>query len=159
MFGRRGWRRLLEIRWIAKQPWRDSFGENPAPAIRDILTDLSNGQDLTEAILEVVCRRLRIGIYVCRASDGACIYSSDSLAEIFGLSPTAMLGFGWSAQVVDGESVLQHWEACQRRKITYRASYAVRNALTGKMVQCRTEAHYLTSGGGRYVGWLEVVIR
>jgi PAS domain-containing protein len=157
-WGRKFLRRCQDIRWISKQPWREAFGENPANAIRDILNDISNAQDLAEAIVDVICRKHRNGIYVCRSDDGACIYANDTLAEIFGLSPTAMLGFGWSAQIDAGEEVLQHWESCVRRKITYRATYSVRNAITQKMVHCRTEAHYLTSGGGRYVGWLEVVI-
>jgi len=157
-WGRRVLRRCQEIRWISQQPWRAAFGDRPADTIRDIVADLSNAQDLAESIVDVICRKYHTGIYVCLSDDGSCIYANDTLAEIFGLSPPAMLGFGWSAQIDDGEQVVQHFEACVRRKITYRAAYSVRNAISGKMVRCRTEAHYLASGGGRYVGWLEVVI-
>ena len=158
-FAKRTIAKFILLCRIANQPWREYFGDDFVKELRELINDLANAQDLLEAKHTVTLRRLGIGIYICDAKSGECIYASDYLAEIYGVTPNAMLGFGWAAQVVDREEKVKTWEYCCNRKITYRDSYSIRNAITEKMVHCRTEAHYVPSGGGRYVGWVEVVIR
>lgn len=133
------------------------FGENPSAAIHEILTDLGNATDIIELRQSIIARKLRIGIYVCDSVAGRCLFASDYLAEIFGLPQTAMLGLGWLAQISDQRLHGETWEFCWKRRIHYRDEYTVTNAQTGAAVRCRTEAYWLDSDGGRYVGYVEVI--
>jgi len=158
-FIRRTFAKFLLLCRVANQPWNEHFGENFVVEIRELIDDLALAQDLNDIRHGITCRRLGIGVYICDAVSGECLWASDYLAEIFGVnSPNELLGFGWAAPIVDREEKVQTWEYCCKRRITYRDNYAVRNALTGKMVMCRTEAHYIPAGGGRYVGWVEIVV-
>jgi PAS domain-containing protein len=157
-FCRRLWKRLSRICELSRQPWEQLFGPDSAQQIHDVIRDLAAAQDVIDVRQSIISRKLRVGIYICDAETGECLYASDYLAEIFGVPPDEMLGLGWAACVVDKEEKVQTWEYCCKRRITYRDNYSVRHGVTGKMVHCRTEAHYVPAGVGRYVGWVEIII-
>jgi PAS domain-containing protein len=145
---------------VANQPWRELFGDNFVQELRDLINDLASAQSLHEIRHDIIYRQLGIGLYICDAASGECIYASNYLAsEIFGVAPSQMLGHGWTAQIIDREEKVHTWEYCCKRKISYRNNYSIRNAATGKMVHCITEAQYVPIDGGRYVGFVKVVIR
>lgn len=138
--------------------WTKHFGGHPATELHNIVTDLAAGIDIIELRQEILSRKLRVGIYVCDGTTGDCIYASDYLAEIFGVPQTAMLGRGWLTQVSDREQADKAWTFCVQRRITYRDTYTVTHAQTGNSSRCRTEAYYVGSDGGRYVGYVEVIL-
>lgn len=136
--------------------WTEFFGSNPATAIHEILNDLGTATDIIELRQNIVSRKLRIGIYVCD-SKGECVYASDYLAKIFGVPQASMLGLGWLAQIGDRGKASVVWEFAWKHRINYEDSYTVTNRQTGERVECRTEAFFLDSDGGRYVGYVEII--
>ena len=132
------------------------FGEEYADAIHEILTDLAADNDIAHARHGIFLRRLKIGIYVCDAATGECIYA-DGMEEIFGVASDSLLGLGWSSAIEEREKHVAKWEWCVKHKVSYRDKYTVRHAATQRLIQCRTEA-FLTNGGQpRYVGYVEVI--
>lgn len=135
----------------------EHFGSQYATSIAELLCDLGTAHDLHEAHSRIILRRLGIGIYITDAATGKCLHVTDRLAEIFGIPASEMLGFGWAAQIDDAAKKVEYWNWCIGKQLTYRDSYTVTNATTGKRVACHTEAFFLDADGGRYVGYVEVV--
>ena len=76
-----------------------SFGASPAKEVKKLIDALRQSHSEMDVRHSILCRRLNIGIWMCEAHSGRCIYANPTLCEMFGMSREDMLGFGWLSAV------------------------------------------------------------
>jgi PAS domain-containing protein len=133
------------------------FGAEYAADIFKFVNELGSVTDILTTRQDIILRKLGIGIYVCEAKSGKCIFVTERMAEIFGISPAAMLGYGWAAQIDEREKRVEKWNWCVQHEAVYRDEYTVTHGASGKKFRCQTEAYFVDVDGGRYVGYVEVI--
>ena len=140
-----------------REKMREHFGEHPAQALRILVDELQGSHDIIAAKADILLRKSRIGIYICDSKSGRCLWVSDFLGELFGLSPATMLGLGWSSQIEGRKQAVESWEWCVENRTNYSDEYIVRNARTGEALRCKTEAFFIDGSEPRYVGYVEMI--
>lgn len=75
---------------------------------------------------ETLIDHIGIAEYVC-TPDGACIYASKRLCELFEKSEIDMLGFGWTLSIVEDERDLAYhkWINSVKEKTPYEHTYHI----------------------------------
>ena len=154
------WRRIRTraIEWnesIAhSKAMKEAFGANPAGEVKKLLELLRQAHSEMDVRHSILCRRLNIGIWVCEASTGRCIYANPTLCEMLGMSREDMLGFGWLSAVdpADKKTTWETWTQAVKERRPYREKYHIINEAGRKMVE--TEGFLVEPEGKVYVGYV-----
>lgn len=167
-----GWKFLLRQIWprmikhfyaqhIGGQLFRE-FGEDAARKIKDALTNNRMSTARINARLDVICREMKIGLYICDAT-GKCIWSNQYLADLFGMDSTEVLGYGWLLGIADDERERSHqrWMFSVKNDTPYRDEYHALNRRTGQKTLVMTEAEPIRTEDGKtptnYIGILKEI--
>lgn len=89
---------------------------------------------------ETVIDHIGIAEYVC-TPDGACIYASKRLCELFERSEMDMLGFGWTLSIVEDErdGAYLKWINSVKEKIPYEHTYRIYSKNVKDTILVRTK--------------------
>lgn len=115
------------------------FGDRPGDKLATALRrgEIADGETrIRQATLEAFAG---LGVFNCDAG-GACTWVNDELAELFGLDPDKMFGFGWTAAIAatDRVRVVDEWRRAVELGLPYSSEYTVENQRTGERVDCVT---------------------
>ncbi len=112
-------------------------------------------RELGEHRLEIptVARLAPVGIFQTN-SKGECIYANDRCCQICGLTPSEVLGYGWSQHLhpEDRARVLQEWRVVVGNNAVFKSEY--RFAFNGRTVWVIGEAAPERTSSGKVVGYV-----
>jgi PAS domain S-box-containing protein len=114
-----------------------------------------------EQPFHVLAETAPLGIFRTDAA-GQCTYTNPAWQRIYGVTPAAALGEGWTGVLApeDAAAVLEHWRRCVEQRQPFEMRYRVRRPGNGGPRQVWTRARpLLTPAGGLsgYVGIAEDV--
>ena len=89
---------------------------------------------------ETIIDHIGIAEYVC-TPDGACIYASKRLCELFEKSEMDMLGFGWTLSIVEEErdNAYRKWINSVNEMIPYEHTYRIYSKSINDTILVRTK--------------------
>lgn len=105
------------------------FGNFPADKIKEIHETIRKSHNILEIRQSISEKYLQIGIFMCEADTGKCLWSNDYINEFFGLDSAAMKGFGWLLAIDEEERSKVHevWMNAVKNKTPYDCEYTVIN--------------------------------
>ena len=105
------------------------FGNYPADKIKEIHETIRKSHNILEIRQSISEKYLQIGIFMCEAETGKCLWSNDYLNEFFGLDSASMRGFDWLLAIDEDERARVHelWMAAVKNKTPYDCEYTVIN--------------------------------
>lgn len=108
------------------------FGNDPATKIKEIHESIRKSHNTLEIRQSISEKYLQIGIFMCEADTGKCLWSNDHLNEFFGLDSASMKGFGWLTAIDpdDRDRVHEVWMYAVSNKTPYSCKYYVINQRT-----------------------------
>jgi PAS domain S-box-containing protein len=129
------------------------FGKEAGTAIKEILQKRAANLVIDGLRLDIIENASGLGIYICDAV-GKCTYANKTLATMFGLQQKDMLGYGWTANIVDQQKAYLNWKFAVENRIPYHDTYTVE--VNGKHVTYTTEAEESISDG-ELIGFVGIV--
>lgn len=120
------------IRDIEKQ-----FGKEAGRVIKDLLKEKGLEIVIDEMRLNIIENAIGLGIYIC-SSDGKCTYANKTLAKMFGLSQTEMLGNGWLKPIINKQEAHSNWKRSVEYNIPYEDTYELK--VDGEIKKYHTQA-------------------
>ena len=139
VWGRRLYRLLRSIRHLGR--FVESFGPEPAEAIKECIQSIERGQTIADLERELFAHELELGLYVCDA-DGSCTEANETLADLFGLEREKFKGLGWTEAIAPNERkrVYESWMFSVKSGCAYNEKYTVHNKHTGEIFEVKTKA-------------------
>lgn len=139
--------------------FHEHFGDFPASKIKELhntITRCSNTLELRQSISE---KHIGIGIYICEAETGRCLWSNDLLNELYEMDSSDIKGFGWAGTIVESDSIriLDIWRAAVKHNNPYYATYKIKGRISGRTKEVTTHAIAVTDESGQimcYVGYI-----
>lgn len=136
----------------------EKWGPNAGEKLRQIVQDMSRERAQISLRVDVIARKLNVGVYVCDAT-GRITYASEQLVEMFGLDSTQMLGLGWLQAVDDKSRALADVKFAYDNGVPYESAYVITNVRTGEKHCCSARAYPVNADGlvTEHVGFVEFV--
>lgn len=113
------------------------FGKEAGRVIRQMIRDKGIEIVVDEMRLNIIENAIGLGIYIC-SPDGKCTYANKTLAKMFGLSQTEMLGNGWLKSIVNKQLAYSNWQKATEHNIPYDDVYEVQ--VDSKIKKYHTQA-------------------
>lgn len=139
--------------------FHEHFGDFPAKKIKELHDAISRSSDTLELRQSISEKHIGIGIYICEAETGRCLWSNELLNELFELDSVDMKGFGWAAPIYESDpaKVLDVWRASVKDNNPYYATYKIKGKRTGQVKEVTTHAIAVMDDNNQimcYVGYL-----
>lgn len=113
--------------------------------------EMSSARALAKA--DYLINRFHEAIYIC-TPDGQNILSSDALADMFGMTPDEIMGYGWTKPILQEDRAIQlnHWRNCVATHAPYIATYKIK--VGGVIKRIETSATAVKSDTGKLLFYL-----
>ena len=139
--------------------FHEHFGDFPAKKIKELHNAIARSSDTLELRQSISEKHIGIGIYICEAETGLCLWSNQLMNELFELDSLDMKGFGWAAAIYDFDSakVLDIWREAVKNNNPYYSTYKIKGKITGRIKEVTTHAIAVMDDNEQimcYVGYL-----
>lgn len=139
--------------------FHEHFGDFPAEKIKELHNAIARSSDTLELRQSISEKHIGIGIYICEAETGRCLWSNECLNELFEIDSADMKGYGWAAPICseDSSRVLDVWRAAVRNNDPYYATYKIKGKISGRTKEITTHAIAVTDDKEQimcYVGYI-----
>lgn len=139
--------------------FHELFGDFPAKKIKELHNTISRSSNTLELRQSISEKHIGIGVYICEAETGRCLWSNDLLNELFEMDSSDIKGFGWAGAIVESDSIriLDIWRAAVKHSNPYYATYKIKGRISGRTKEVTTHAIAVTDESGQimcYVGYL-----
>jgi len=139
--------------------FHEHFGDFPAKKIKELHNAIARSSDTLELRQSISEKHIGIGIYICEAETGRCLWSNELLNELFEIDSVDMKGFGWASPIYESDSsvILDIWRAAVKDNNPYYATYKIKGKISGRIKEVTTHAIAVTDDNGQimcYVGYL-----
>lgn len=139
--------------------FHEHFGDFPAQKIKELHNTIARSSDTLELRQSISEKHIGIGIYICEAETGRCLWSNEYLNELFEMDSVDMKGYGWAAPICNEDSsrILDVWRAAVKNNNPYYATYKVKGKISGRIKEVTTHAIAVTDDNKQilcYVGYL-----
>ena len=126
--------------------FHEHFGSFPAKKIKDLHTAITRSSNTLELRQSISEKHMQIGVYICEAETGRCVWTNDFLNELFEMDSTHMKDYGWAAAVHESDSarVLDIWREAVTENNPYYAEYKIKGRLTNRIKSVSTHAIAVT---------------
>lgn len=101
------------------------LGKEAGKVLKEMLLKNKIEMLVDELRLNIIENNIGLGIFIFNP-EGSCTYSNKTLAKMFGLSQSEMIGHGWVGPIVDKEKAFNNWKFSVSHKVPYRDEYTVR---------------------------------
>lgn len=131
------------------------------------ITSLNLAQQLKEAHTlaftskhkaDFLLNESHLAIYECDIN-GSCVFTNQTLQNLFGLNNSRMLGDGWLSALHPDDIVSTHakWQSTVRQWVPYRSRYRVINQITNQTTLCESFAVPIRDNDGIIISYLGVI--
>lgn len=139
--------------------FHECFGDFPAKKIKELYNAISRSHNTLELRQSISESHIKIGIYICEAETGRCVWTNQYLNELFEIDSEDMKGYGWAAAIDNHDSadVLDIWREAVVKNNPYYASYKIKGKITGIVKEVTTHAIACVDDDNQkicYVGYL-----
>ena len=139
--------------------FHEHFGDFPAKKIKELYNTISRSSNTLELRQSISESHIKIGIYICEAETGRCLWTNQYLNELFEMDSENMKGYGWGGAIHPNDSarILDVWREAVTNNNPYYASYKIQGRITGKTKEITTHAIALMDDLDQkicYVGYL-----
>jgi len=139
--------------------FHEHFGTFPAKKIKDLHNTISRSSNTLELRQSISEKHMQIGIYICEAETGRCVWTNDFLNELFEMDSTHMKDYGWAAAIHESDSakILDIWREAVTENNPYYAEYKIKGRLTNRVKHISTHAIAVTDENHQklcYVGYM-----
>lgn len=139
--------------------FHELFGDFPAKKIKELHNTISRSSNTLELRQSISEKHIGIGIYICEAETGRCLWSNELLNELFEMDSSAMKGYGWASPIYGSDSadILDIWREAVKNNNPYYATYKIQGRISGKIKEVTTHAIAVLDENGQimcYVGYL-----
>lgn len=139
--------------------FHEHFGDFPAKKIKELHNTISRCSNTLELRQSISEKHIGIGIYICEAETGRCLWSNQLLNELFEMDSVDMKGFGWAGSIIgeDSARILDIWRTAVKDNNPYYATYKIKGIITGLVKEVTTHAIAVMDESGQimcYVGYL-----
>lgn len=139
--------------------FHDLFGDFPAQKIKELHNTISRSSNTLELRQSISEKHIGIGIYICEAESGRCLWTNEFLNDLFEMDSSAMKGYGWAGPICNGDSadILDVWREAVKNNNPYYATYKIKGRITGRIKEVTTHAIAVLDINGQimcYVGYL-----
>ena len=129
------------------------FGSKAGSVLKSAIMDLDRQKNYTQATIEALTKSSELGIYICDES-GLCISINIVLEEWLGMSRDAARGYGWLGALVEHQRAHQTWVWSVKNGTPYRDEYQIRNAVTGEIINAKTETVRIGTDHPIHIGFV-----
>jgi hypothetical protein len=139
--------------------FHEHFGDFPAKKIKELHNTISRSSNTLELRQSISEKYIGIGIYICEAESGRCLWTNELLNELFEMDSADMKGYGWASHICDGESanILDIWREAVKNNNPYYATYKIKGQISGQIKEVTTHAIAVLDENGQimcYVGYI-----
>lgn len=139
--------------------FHEHFGDFPAKKIKELHNAISRSSNTLELRQSISESHIKIGIYICEAETGRCLWTNQHINELFEMDSEDMKGYGWAGAIHPDDSarVLDIWRTAVLENNPYYASYNIKGRITNRIKEITTHAIALLDEHDQkicYVGYL-----
>lgn len=132
-----------------------NLGKDAGTAIKNALMQIRSKQGNNMLRISALEKEIDMNVFLCDPT-GKCIFVNQSLAELYDMDRSEMLGMGWMKPVLDKKRVYEEWTFAVETKIPYRSDYEI--LVNGETISCfaRAEQQFIDGILVGYVGSITV---
>lgn len=139
--------------------FHEHFGDFPAKKIKELHNAISRSSNTLELRQSIAESHIKIGIYICEAETGRCLWTNQYLNELFEMDSEDVKGYGWAGAIYHDDSahILDVWREAVKENNPYYASYKIKGKITERIKEVTTHAIVLMDEDNQkicYVGYI-----